>query len=134
MYFALHNNDNRAVLNRMKVNQVHVWQDAWGAGNRICANFLVKRQCGIPTGRKQPITKEGCKLEGVEDINSKLLNSRLKAQFGVGVIQGQCEGGWRSKELSNVVGPLHPVGSFTGQAGTAKKRPSAQTIGKWDTS
>jgi len=87
MYFALHNNDNRAVLNRMKVNQVHVWQDAWGAGNRICANFLVKRQCGIPTGRKQPITKEGCKLEGVEDINSKLLNSRLKAQFGLGVIQ-----------------------------------------------
>ena len=30
MYFALHNNDNRAVLNRMKVNQVHVWQDSWG--------------------------------------------------------------------------------------------------------
>ena len=25
MYFALHNNNIRAVLNRMKVNTVHVW-------------------------------------------------------------------------------------------------------------
>ena len=28
MYFALHNNNKRAVLNRMKVNTVHVWQDS----------------------------------------------------------------------------------------------------------
>ena len=28
MYFALHNDNIRAVLNRMKVNTVHVWQDS----------------------------------------------------------------------------------------------------------
>ena len=63
-----------------------------GQGIEFVQIFWSKRQCGIPTRRKQPITKEGCKLEGVEDINSKLLNSRLKAQFGVGVIQAMWRG------------------------------------------
>ena len=39
MYFALHNNNIRAVLNRESIQSM--------SGNwEGCANFLVKRQCG----------------------------------------------------------------------------------------
>jgi len=52
----------------MKANIVHVWQDS--SNKKMCVNFLGKRQCGFPRrGGRQPMAKEGCKLEyGVEDI------------------------------------------------------------------
>jgi hypothetical protein len=64
MYFALHNNNIRAVLNRMKVNTVHVWQDS---RDEMC-KFCGQEAAWFSSMRKEPIAREGCKLEGVEDI------------------------------------------------------------------
>lgn len=60
MYFALHNDNIRAVLNRMKVNTVHVWRDS---RDEMC-KFSGQEAVGFSFDEEvQPIAREGCKLE-----------------------------------------------------------------------
>ena len=63
MYFALHNNNIRAVLNRESIQSM--------SGRDVQIFWSRGSVGGSPStmGKCQPIAREGCKLEpGVEDI------------------------------------------------------------------
>jgi hypothetical protein len=79
MYFALHNNNIRAVLNRMKVNTVHVWQDS---RDEMC-KFCGQEAAWFPLNEERANRKGRMQARGRGRHLSKLLNSWRKAQFGL---------------------------------------------------
>lgn len=99
MYFALHNNNIRAVLNRMKVNTVHVWQDS---RDEMC-KFSGQEAVWFSFNEETANCKGRMQARGHGRHLSKLLNSWRKAQFGRrSVDRGNVKGGG-PRELSNMV-------------------------------